>query len=273
MPYAHNGSADFLPFGHLKQIINAERPTVFFLDDLGQASDAVQAALMQLLLSREINGNKISDHVVFVAATNKKSDKAAVSAILEPVKSRFISIINLEVDPADWIEWATKNNMPTELIAFIQMKPDMLLAFEATHEIKNSPCPRTIANLGAIQNAGFDKEDLAELFIGAAGEKFTTEYMMFLDIYRRAPRFADVITNPETCMLPNETDETLRNIICANLKMKANIANFDSIVKYVKRMGDEYAQFIITAIVNDNEALKSTKTYTDWVVRNQNWFK
>lgn len=273
MPYAHNKEASFLPFGNLKKIINAEKPTVFFIDDLGQAPDTVQAALMQLLLSREINENKISDNVVFVAATNRKSDKAAVSAILEPVKSRFISIIDLDVDPTDWIVWASENNMPTELIAFINIKPDLLIAFEPTHEIKNSPCPRTVANIGMIQNANFDEEDIVELFIGAAGEKFASEYIMFLDIYRKAPKFSDIITNPENCQLPDITDASLRNIICVNLKSKANVVNFDSIVKYVKRMGNEYAQFIITAIVSDNENLKSTKTYTDWVVQNQDWFK
>ncbi len=43
---------------------------VCLLDDLGQAPPAVQAAAMQLLLARRVNGHAVSDHVTFLAATN-----------------------------------------------------------------------------------------------------------------------------------------------------------------------------------------------------------
>src|ERR1700722_13224295 len=45
-------SADFLPYGDLKKLLNAKKKTVFFIDDLGQASTSVQAACMQLILAR-----------------------------------------------------------------------------------------------------------------------------------------------------------------------------------------------------------------------------
>lgn len=69
-------SATFLPFGDLAQALKATRPTVWFLDDLGQASPAVQASYMQLLLARRVNGHKLPDCVTFVAATNRRSDAA-----------------------------------------------------------------------------------------------------------------------------------------------------------------------------------------------------
>ena len=89
-------SATFLPFGELARAIRAERPTVWFLDDLGQAPAAVQASFMQLLLARRVNGHALPEHVSFVAATNRRTDRAGVSGILEPVKSRFVSMIGLE---------------------------------------------------------------------------------------------------------------------------------------------------------------------------------
>jgi MoxR-like ATPase len=52
-------TATFLPFGDLAQALNAQKPTVWFLDDLGQASPAVQASYMQLLLARRVNGHKL----------------------------------------------------------------------------------------------------------------------------------------------------------------------------------------------------------------------
>src|SRR5208282_983947 len=46
LPFAMPGtdSATFLPFGELKRLIEADRLTVCFIDDLGQAPAAVQAA-------------------------------------------------------------------------------------------------------------------------------------------------------------------------------------------------------------------------------------
>ena len=146
MPFVikQNGrdEAHFLPFGELTQLIDTKVPLVYFLDDLGQATPAVQSAVMQLLLARRINGHKISDNVRFVAATNGRADKANVSGILEPVKSRFSSIVELQISKEDWVEWALLHDMPHQLISFIEFKPEMLHQFKATADIENTPCPR-----------------------------------------------------------------------------------------------------------------------------------
>jgi MoxR-like ATPase len=105
-------TARFLPFGDLAELRTAQEETVFFLDDLGQAPAAVQAACMQLILARRINGHQISDHVTFLAATNRREDKAGVMGILEPVKSRFSAIVELVPDALEWSEWALKENLP-----------------------------------------------------------------------------------------------------------------------------------------------------------------
>ena len=57
--------AYFLPYGELHEILHAQEETIFFLDDLGQATPAVQAACMQLILARRINGHIVSDKVTF----------------------------------------------------------------------------------------------------------------------------------------------------------------------------------------------------------------
>jgi len=42
-PYVIDNEAHFLPFEDLNQLIQAAAPTVYFMDDLGQAPAAVQA--------------------------------------------------------------------------------------------------------------------------------------------------------------------------------------------------------------------------------------
>jgi len=166
LPFPKGEEADFLPFGSLKQIIETNKPTVFFLDDLGQAPPAVQAACMQLILARKINGHKVSDQVTFIAATNRRIDQAGVQGLLEPVKSRFVSIIELTPDLEDWCKWALENNMPPELVAFIRFRPNLLFDFTPTKDLVNSSCPRTVANVGKLINMGIPKELEYELFTG-----------------------------------------------------------------------------------------------------------
>jgi hypothetical protein len=41
MPAIKDDHAEFLPFGALRRLIKADRPTVYFMDDLGQAPPSV----------------------------------------------------------------------------------------------------------------------------------------------------------------------------------------------------------------------------------------
>lgn len=148
LPFASSGEAHFLPFADLKRLIDAKVPTNFFIDDFGQAPSAVQAAIMQLLLARRVNDHKVSDFVTFTSATNRKQDRAAVAGILEPVKSRFMTIVELECSTDDWVRWALTNGMPIELIAFIRYRPDLLHNFEPSKDLVNTPSPRTVAAVG-----------------------------------------------------------------------------------------------------------------------------
>src|SRR6185436_20188967 len=107
-----------------------KRPCLWFLDDLGQAPPAVQASYMPWLLERECAGNRLPDHVVVMAATNRRTDRAGVAGVLEPVKSRFASIVTLEPDVDEWCDWAIKQPfMPPEVVAFIRFRPETLNQF------------------------------------------------------------------------------------------------------------------------------------------------
>ena len=175
--------AVFVPFNQLEQLINATKKTVFFLDDLGQAVTTVQAACMQLILARSLNEHQISDEVVFFAATNRKQDKAGVSGILEPVKSRFHTILEVDVNIDDWIDWAYKHNMPAGLVQYIRWrKGPSLFGPMPTLDITNSPCPRTVTKVGEMLNGGIPEALRSEVFKGACGEAWGNEFAGFLRI-------------------------------------------------------------------------------------------
>lgn len=261
------GVAHFQPFGDLYELTQAKSLTIFFLDDLGQAPASVQAAVMQLLLARRVNGHRVSDHVVFVAATNRREDKAGVTGMLEPVKSRFSSIVELTVHTEDWVEWAFTHDMPSELISFIQFRPQLLEDFKPTNDMVNTPSPRTVAAVGRMQKKGFhkiggEKDSLwHEIISGAAGKGFASEYMAFLHIYKDLPTIGQIVAHPETTPVPKEP--SAQYALAGSLAERASVSNIGPIVKYLKRVPGEINVVFLKNASFSKPEICGTEAYID----------
>jgi hypothetical protein len=266
-----DGEAAFLPYGNLKKLINAKKPLVVFFDDLGQAPAAVQSAVMQLLLARQINGQPISKFVRFVAATNRREDKANVSGILEPVKSRFASIVELEVNVDDWIVWAEKNGMPSTLIHFIQFKPNMLNDFKPTRDIENSPCPRTVANVGRMIKDNLRNDLLFEAVKGATGIAFANEFTAFLRVYKDLPTVKEILADPVNCKLPEEV--SARFAIMGMVLDAITIGNMKQFLIYLDRLGTEITTATMKLCsVKKPDVCKNTD-YVNWAITHNKHFQ
>ena len=210
-PSREGDRATFLPFGDLYELIHARKPTIAFMDDIGQAPTAVQAALMQLLLARRVNGHKVSEEVTFVAATNRREDMAGVSGLLEPVKRRFAAILELEENLDDWCEWALKNRLPGELIGFIRFRPELLCDFTPSRDLVNSPSLRTVANAARwLLCGGMADPALFSALKGAAGERFAIEFMAFLKIFRNLPDVDRIIRDPTAARVERGKNSAVR---------------------------------------------------------------
>ena len=268
--------AKFLPFSDLQELIHAKELTVFFLDDLGQAPSSVQAAVMQLLLARRLNDHIISEHVVFVAATNRRQDKAGVMGILEPVKSRFCTIIELEPELDDWVEWAINHDMPMELIAFVRFRESnnqsVLYNFQPTLDISNGPCPRTIANVGRWMKDGVPKHLEFETFKGAAGEVFATEFLAFLQIARTLPDPDEFVKNPQKEKIPREPSAMFA--LLGAVAHRLTEANAPNIMKIADMIPAEFSVMLVKdCLTKDKKAITRCKEFIDWSVKYSNLYK
>lgn len=269
LPWATEGAdeATFLPFGELAQALKANKPTVWFLDDLGQASPAVQASFMQLLLARRVNGHKLPDCVTFVAATNRRVDRAGVTGILEPVKSRFTSIVELTPDLDSWCQWAIDKGLPVELIAFMRFRPDLLCKFKASADLTNSPLPRTWANVANILKLGLDAELEHVAVMGAVGEGAAVEFMGFLRLFRDLPDIDLILSDPNRGELP-DLPAVLYATVTA-LGTRVNEDNFGSVARYAERLMEaengEFAALLIRDSIRRVPEIKETQAFVNFV--------
>lgn len=258
--------ANFLPYGDLYRLIHATAPLIYFMDDFGQASPAVQAAAMQPVLARRFNGHKISDHVRFAAATNRKADRAGVSGILEPVKSRF-TIIPLEVSADEWCEWALANGLPAELVAFTKFRPELLHKFEPQPEIKNYPCPRTVEKIGRMQNQGLPESIRFDVFSGTAGEGYAMEYTDFLKIYNSLPDVDLMIQHPDDPV--NITEPSVLYALAGALTARATEDSFANIIKVLSHLPGEISVLTMKMILAKDKKLVNNPAFSAWVSRNK----
>lgn len=260
--------ADFIPYGDLLQMIEADKPLVVFFDDLGQAPVSVQAAIMQIILERQINGKKISPHVRFIAASNFKKDGAGVSGLITPLISRFGLIVEMEVDAGDWIDWAIKADMPLELIAYIRHAPKELNGFDPAKsgkDMKPFAVPRTIAFLGEWMKAGvFD----LDVWCGVVGPGFAPAFHAFWKIASSLGNLPDeILAAPKKARVPVEKD--VLNFVIVALSVRANAKTFPKILLWAARLDNrEFLAFLIKLCVNRDKEIQETDEFRDWALNN-----
>ena len=257
-------SANFIPFGEFNHALKATTPTVWFFDDLGQASPAVQAACMQLFLARRVNGHVLPDCVTFLAATNRRIDRAGVSGILEPVKSRFACIVELEPNIDDWSIWAYGHGVSPALIAFLRYRPELLCKFEATADLTNSPVPRTWAHLAKLETLNLAPVVESAAFSGAVGEGPALEYQAFRSMAKSLVNLDAILLNPDKVTIPSKPNELYAT--CVGLASRANEQNFSRIATYATRLytegnHGEFAVLLTRDSIQHDEKIQFTHAF------------
>lgn len=268
LPIVVDGEAEFSPFGQLRALCAAEEPTVWFIDDLGQAPTSVQAALMQLIHpdGRRLNDVEISPHVRIVAATNRPKDGAGVRGLLTPVLSRFHSILSIVPDLDSWCRWAFAEGLDPLIPGFLLYTRDEGVPtagqgegslFYTPHppmEIKAFPCPRTWAHAAKILAAvPHDTDDghLVPLLTGAIGEAATAAFLSFWATHRDLPELAEIIARPETAPLP--TDPAIVYLTLSAICRRLDRSSAGAFVTYVRRLPREMTALFLTILPDDKK--------------------
>ena len=265
LPFCVDGEAEFLPYGDFRKILNAKTMTTVFLDDLGQAPVSVQAALMQVLHGQRINGYTIPDCVRFVGATNDTSHMAGVSGIIEPVKSRWDTIVTLDVSVDDWCSWGQRNGMPIMLMAYMKSCPQALDDFRPTRELTNSPCPRGWAAVGRWINEGIDE---VEVIAGAVGLGRATEWCKFNEMANKLPPLTDVRSDPKGTPLPDNA--SMQFALTCGLAYTSTEKNISQDLVFMDRMPKQFSHLYVMDAWRKNPKITGSNDLKKWLCRPDN---
>jgi hypothetical protein len=251
----------------MKFFRDGELPTkgkgILFLDELNSATPATQAAAMQLTLTGKIGDYTLPKGWSILAAGNRESDRSVVNRMPAALALRFTHL-DLEVSLDDWCAWAMDKAIPTELIAFLRFRPNLLHAFDPTK--RSSPNPRSWSFVSEDLNAGLTKDIELELANGKVGEGAASEYIAFLQVYRDLPSIDEIMLNPDKVPVP--TAPATLYALASALGAKVKHDTFDRAMQYITRMPIEFQVVTIRDACRQEPKVASTKAFIKWGILN-----
>lgn len=272
-PCVIDNVAQFLPFGDLSYAINytGER-LIWLLDDLGHARPATQAGYMQLLLTGRINGHKLPKTVVFAAATNRREDRAGVSGILEPVKSRFHMIIEIDPDVESFITWGlSSGRIRKEVIACLRLFPELLVS-PPSREIKPSANPRVWEFASQILDSGFPPALIYDSLISCLGEEAGSQLHGMITTFKNLPSVNSILKNPGSVEFPREPSSLFALCTVLSKFLEKKPKKVDSVFKFAGRLPGDFSVCLIKDSLALCPELADTKAFQKWNSENVDLF-
>ena len=232
---------------------------ILFLDELTSAPPLTQASAYQLTLDRQISEYHLPDGWYIIAAGNRIEDRAVVYRMSTALANRF-SHIDFEVNLDDWTDWAIGAQVESNIIAFLNWRPELLFAFNPESNEKAFPTPRSwefASNMIKISS----RTMLPELLEGTVGKGPTAEFMQFLKVQTELPDLS-VIFKGEN-FVPKRMD--LRYALVSALVIKAQPKQFERLLQYSKHLPAEFAVLMAMMMVGkDEDAVADCPSWDDW---------
>jgi hypothetical protein len=268
-----NGEATHCLFDGVAKAFRATKPTLLLFDDLGMASESTMRAIIRLVQFGEIDGRKLPDHVVINAATNDVGHGAVVYGMIEPLKSRFHSIVTVETNLEDVIAYGIAREWPSWILAYLRNSPSALHDWKPAKTMKvDGACPRGWEYLAEWDKDGFDDP---EVWAGCVGKGRATEAHAFKAMIGELPDVDMVLLDPDQAPVPENPSALF--LVSMALASRMNAGNFGQCIRYLKRTKGMFQAFAVRdaaraeaqkrrdgVLAVDYRPISSSRDFTAW---------
>jgi len=129
-------SIDFrVPFWALL-LEKPESDGILFFDEINLATPLVISSCYKIIYDRVVNDGKINDNWLIVGCGNKQEDRANTCDIAPPLRDRGGEVELLVPSIDAWTDWATKNEVDSRIIGFLNFKSSNLFKVDFNDEQK-----------------------------------------------------------------------------------------------------------------------------------------
>lgn len=184
---------------------------VLVLDDITQASPAVQVAARQLVLDKKVGDYKISPHVRILITGNRRDDKSGASTLPAHFRN-CTNIQTVDVNVDDWCTWyLQQDGYAPEVASFCTWRKLKFLSQlpKDADEAGAFPTPRSWAKLGCVLPAATEAGLRDDVIRGHVGKPVGSEFIAYLNLRMKLVDPAKVLLNPKQALPdPRKTLDT-----------------------------------------------------------------
>ena len=230
LPMRTDDGVVFAPPRWAQRCIDAPN-TVVFLDELTTAPPSVQAAMLRVVLDREVGDLRLPDTVSIVAAANPPEVAAGGDDLAAPLANRFCHL-DWEADVGEWTGgmlrgWASPKipivpkqwdheaaRWRSMLVGFIKARPSLLrqIPDDVARQGRAWPSPRTWDQAhrvaAAAESAGASDDVSFQLVAGLVGHGPAIEFLRFVDEVE-LPDPEALLADPSLLKLADRSDLAL----------------------------------------------------------------
>jgi MoxR-like ATPase len=273
-PHIRDGRTYFAQPAFLPREDTHPRAGILFLDELGQASPAVQAACLQLCLDRRIGEYRLPEGWMIVAASNRKEDKAGANRLITPLLDRF-AYYEVEADLDTWQEWSATANVNPLIRSFLRFKPECFNTFDPKAAQTVFATPRSWVMLSKILPA-LDASDRMTTAQGIVGHGAAVEFEAFVLHAANLPTIEDVLADPMGTEVPERNLSVMYALVGSLAAEMASreVGNpqgereMGQIVKYALRFAREFQVLAMREFYQVNRPVLTLDICGEWFEEN-----
>lgn len=118
------------------------RPVIIFIDEINRTENTVYKELMNILLTRSVNGYQFPWWVFFVGAMNPSTQNSIYATNeMDPAQlDRFLKI-KVGDSASEWLKYGQKSGISSDILQFIKDNPKCLSAKDKDLEDEEKPTP------------------------------------------------------------------------------------------------------------------------------------
>ena len=240
----------FAPNARFK--MHSGKPVIVMLDEIGKAMKAVKNVLLTLMLEHRIGDSYLPDGSYVFGTSNLLSD--GVGDTLEAhARNRICEVVVRKPDADEWIEWALKNDITPEVIAWVKQFPHAMMSYTDQSQ-KDNPYifNPTKAGQGAVvtprslekaSHIAKQRERLGDsltisLLSGTIGESASRDMQAFFTVVDKLPTWEAVMASPASAKMP--TDTVAKCILVFSAIARVEKETLSKWLTYAKRMDMEW---------------------------------
>jgi hypothetical protein len=271
----------FAPNARFK--MHSGKPVIVMLDEIGKAMKSVKNVLLTLMLEHRIGDAYLPKGSYVFGTSNLTSD--GVGDMLEAhARNRICEVKVRKPDYDEWIEWALKNDIAPEVIAWVKQFPHALASYTDQSQ-KDNPyifnptkagqnavvTPRSLEKASHIakQRERLGDSLTISLLSGTIGESASRDMQAFFTVVDKLPTWDAVIANPATAKMPDDT--VAKCILVFSAIARVEKETLSKWLTYAKRMDMEWQALFATSVMKSNKQsfVVQNGDFKDWALKNQ----